>query len=269
MDWLSSISMPRRLFGITLVFVAVCILSGSVEGEEITARVRWVVDGDTVILDTGQTVRLMGINAPELSRDDQPGQYFAQQARQQALELMHGLEVQVRTIRTDRFQRLVGTVHLGDGTSVNKALVQGGAAFVSAYTDQEQRDVAGLVDMQRRAMKERVGFWGTILSLSEASGPFAGNRRSRRFHSRIAPLAKPSTIEINVVFSIWSRPFGPGLPPADAALPGPPGPRCNNCKEIEVMHLLRSELAHIQYLAELTDAGPRFSAMTIKKGNYQ
>lgn len=221
MDWLSSISMPRRLFGITLVFVAVCILSGSVEGEEITARVRWVVDGDTVILDTGQTVRLMGINAPELSRDDQPGQYFAQQARQQALELMHGLEVQVRTIRTDRFQRLVGTVHLGDGTSVNKALVQGGAAFVSAYTDQEQRDVAGLVDMQRRAMKERVGFWGTILSLSEASGPFAGNRRSRRFHSQDCAFGQAIHDRNQRSFFNLEQAFRAGFAPGRCCTPWP------------------------------------------------
>jgi len=221
MDWLPGFSMPRRLFGFTLLCVAVCILSGGVEGKEITARVRWVVDGDTVILDTGQTVRLMGINAPELSRDDQPGQYFAQQARQQALELMHGRDVQVRMVRTDRFQRWVGTVLLADGDSVNKALVQGGAAFVSAYSDQEQKDVAGLVDVQRRAMKNRAGFWGTILSLSEASGPVVGNRRSKRFHSQECAFGQAIHDRNRRRFLNLEQAFGAGFAPGRCCTPWP------------------------------------------------
>ncbi|MBS3780073.1 MAG: thermonuclease family protein [Desulfovermiculus sp.] len=221
MNRLSSFSMPRRLFGVTLVFVAVCILSGSVEGKEITAGVRWVVDGDTVILDTGQTVRLMGINAPELSRDDQPGQYFAQQARQKALELMHGHDVQVRTFRTDRFQRLVGTVHLADGTLVNKALVQGGAAFVSVYSDQEQGGIAGLVDVQRQAMGDRVGFWGTILSLSQASGPFVGNRRSKRFHSQDCAFGQAIHDRNRREFLNLEQAFGAGFAPGRCCTPWP------------------------------------------------
>lgn len=221
MDWLPGFSIPRRLFWITLVCLAVGILSGSVEAEEITARVRWVVDGDTVILDTGQTVRLMGINAPELSRDDQPGQYFAQQARQQALELMHGLDVQVRTIRTDRFQRLVGTVHLADGTLVNKALVQGGAAFLSVYSDQEQKALAGLVDVQRRAMGDRVGFWGTILSLSEACGPFVGNRRSKRFHSQDCAFGQAIHDRNQRRFLNLEQAFRAGFAPGRCCTPWP------------------------------------------------
>ncbi|MDZ7759691.1 MAG: thermonuclease family protein [Desulfovermiculus sp.] len=175
--------MWRLALAAAMAVALVWIVCGDLNADDLTARVRWVVDGDTIILDTGQTVRLLGINAPELSRDDQPGQYYAQQARQQALELMHGAEVLVQTSRTDRFQRLVGTVHLPDGTLVNKALVQGGAAFVSHYSHPEQRSITGLVEVQRRAMQDEVGFWDTILSLPQATGPFVGHRRSLRFHT--------------------------------------------------------------------------------------
>ncbi|MGD2038075.1 MAG: hypothetical protein PVH28_09340, partial [Desulfobacterales bacterium] len=33
-------------------------------------RVKWVIDGDTVVLVDGQKVRYIGINAPELAHED-------------------------------------------------------------------------------------------------------------------------------------------------------------------------------------------------------
>jgi endonuclease YncB( thermonuclease family) len=45
------------------------------------ARVARVHDGDTVVLHDGRKLRLIGINTPELPREDSPGQPFAQEAR--------------------------------------------------------------------------------------------------------------------------------------------------------------------------------------------
>jgi len=215
--------LPMRVLTLSsaLVVALIWTLSGSAQAEELTARVRWVVDGDTVILDTGQTVRLMGINAPELSRDDRPGQYFAQQARQQALELMHGAEVRVRVVRRDRFHRLVGAVHLPDGTWVNKALVRGGAAFVSWHSGGQPASGPGMLTAQRRAMREEAGFWGPILDLTDPEGPFVGNRRSRRFHTRECAFGQAVHDRNLRLFGSLDQAFRAGFAPGRCCTPWP------------------------------------------------
>ena len=44
-------------------------------------RVKWVVDGDTIVLNEGSKVRYIGINAPELQRDDHIGEPYANEAK--------------------------------------------------------------------------------------------------------------------------------------------------------------------------------------------
>lgn len=44
--------------------------------------VRQVLDGDTVRLGDGRSVRLIGINAPELGRKGRPSEPYAEAARQ-------------------------------------------------------------------------------------------------------------------------------------------------------------------------------------------
>ncbi len=51
------------------------------------ATVDFVIDGDTVILDGGERVRLIGINAPELETEEAPAQPFAEEATRALAQL--------------------------------------------------------------------------------------------------------------------------------------------------------------------------------------
>ena len=69
-----------------------------------------VIDGDTIRLDTGETVRLIGIDAPELS---QPGgelsrQYLAQMILGKKITLDRGCEDR------DKYNRLLRFVYIGN-----------------------------------------------------------------------------------------------------------------------------------------------------------
>ncbi|MFO7875261.1 MAG: thermonuclease family protein [Desulfovermiculus sp.] len=204
-----------------LAVVVLCLIHAWAGAEELTARVRWVVDGDTIILSTGHTVRLINIDAPELSRDDQPGQYYAQRSRQCAVELMSGVVVDVHAGDTDRFDRLLGTVKLADGTAVNKALVAKGAAFVCPWSPKEQAACNDLLPLQRRAMKDGVGFWGTILSLPEDRGPFVGNRRSKRFHTQECTFGQAIHAKNKQGFFTLRQAFQAGFAPGRCCSPWP------------------------------------------------
>ncbi len=110
-----------------------------------TARVKYVHDGDTIHLEDGRKVRLIGINAPELARDDTPAQAFAIEARDalraaiasddNRVGLVYGTE------RHDRYRRTLAHLFTPDGENLQaRLLLQGMAAAIAhppnvAYSD--------------------------------------------------------------------------------------------------------------------------------------
>ena len=75
----------RRIFGgwaalvAALFFLAPNLLAR--EQFEETARIAAWPDGDTAVLRDGRRIRLMGVDTPEMARQNQPGGYFAREAR--------------------------------------------------------------------------------------------------------------------------------------------------------------------------------------------
>ncbi|HYN88127.1 MAG TPA: lamin tail domain-containing protein [Ardenticatenaceae bacterium] len=85
-----------------------------------------IVDGDTVELDDGETVRMLGINTPER---DQP---FYNEATSFTSELLLDQEILVETDvePQDRYGRTLGYLFLTDGTFANIEIVRNGYAPV-------------------------------------------------------------------------------------------------------------------------------------------
>ena len=92
--------------------------------QTITARVKKVVDGDTVVIEGGRKVRYIGIDTPER---DEP---FFTEARERNISLVLGKLVSLVVCEAeprDRFGRLLAFVY-ADGLFVNRALVEEGLA---------------------------------------------------------------------------------------------------------------------------------------------
>ena len=105
------------------------------------ARVFTVVDGDTIRVYIGgqrRTVRLIGVDTPELrDRDDPsaPPQHFAREAADFTRRALYGKQVRLeyeQRERTDRYGRTLAYVFLDDGTFFNRELVRSGCG--RAYT---------------------------------------------------------------------------------------------------------------------------------------
>ena len=121
-----------------------------------TATVTRVVDGDTIIIDTGQRVRYIGIDTPEVYPQKEALGMEAWQANRQLVE---GKEVRLEqdVSETDKYGRLLCYVFV-DGIFVNAELVRQGLAEAKAYPpDTKYQDL--LEELEREAREARRGIW--------------------------------------------------------------------------------------------------------------
>jgi micrococcal nuclease len=92
-------------------------------------RVRRVVDGDTLLLESGQRIRLIGVDTPELARDGRPAEPWADEAHQFTSSFLSGGEVRLTfdRERLDPFERYLAYAWV-DEQLLNEVLLQQGLA---------------------------------------------------------------------------------------------------------------------------------------------
>src|SRR5690606_17407397 len=95
--------------------------------ESTTAFVKRVVDGDTLLLATGERVRLLGVDTPETKKPDTPVQPWGPEASQFTTDLVQGKTVTLvfDRERYDKYQRLLAFVYI-DGRCLNEELIRHG-----------------------------------------------------------------------------------------------------------------------------------------------
>ncbi len=121
-----------------------------------TAVVTRVIDGDTVVIDTGQRVRYIGIDTPEVYPQPEAGGMEAWQANR---KLVEGKKVRLErdVSDTDKYGRLLRYVYVND-TLVNAELVRLGLAEARAYPpDTEYQDL--LEQLETEARQVGRGMW--------------------------------------------------------------------------------------------------------------
>lgn len=136
-------------------------------------RVRRVIDGDTIQLESGQRVRLIGIDTPEmhesdkLYRDAQRTQQdiaaikeLGRRAWQFTKNLVEGKQVSLEfdVEKYDKYGRLLAYVYLKDKTFVNAKIVQEG--YASLMTIPPNVKYADLfLKLYQEARNNKRGLW--------------------------------------------------------------------------------------------------------------
>ena len=124
--------------------------------------VRSIVDGDTLVLETGTQVRLVGIQAPKLplGRRNFPTWPLAGEARTALAALAAGkhLALSYGGRRTDRHGRLLAHLHTDEGVWVQGALLKQGMARVYSFSDNRSR-VAEMLALEQEARTAKRGIW--------------------------------------------------------------------------------------------------------------
>lgn len=132
-----------------------------------------VVDGDTLVLEDGKRVRLIGIDTPEIHESAKLYRDAARSGRsvqlikqlgQRSFEFTQSLVVGKRVRlefdveKYDRYKRILAYVYLEDGTFVNAKIVEDGYASLMTYPPNvKHADL--FLKLYQQARQERRGLW--------------------------------------------------------------------------------------------------------------
>jgi len=167
---------------LTAVLAAAQILSSGarlVRSEPVLVTA--VLDGDTIAVSTLGHVRLLGIDAPEISHGLDTAAPFAREARDRlsGLVLNRWIYLEYEGAPLDVYGRRLAYVVTGDGQFVNAALVRDGLARVLS-----RGPLARLEELRHaeaEAQTARRGIWGAVPSIPPRPPEYT--RRSRAIRS--------------------------------------------------------------------------------------
>lgn len=182
------------------------------------AHVKYVIDGDTIVLQNGRKVRYIGINAPEIAHKDKPGEPFGIEAREFNRKLVQNRDVRIIQAGdgVDRFGRILAYVFTKDGRMVNERLLKQGLAHVCFFSrDLKYRRL--LIQAQLFAINARKGIWS--LRPVRPEDFYIGNRRSQRFHRPSCKFGRHTSRNNKVIFKNRIAAFKKGYCPCKKCRP--------------------------------------------------
>lgn len=154
------------LLGSLISLIIITILgAGTFPTQNNELRVLEVVDGDTfktVVNGQKETIRILGINTPEVASGVTKEQCYGPEASAKSKNVLSGKVIRLEADETqtnrDKYDRLLRYVYLEDGTDYGKLLVSEGFAkeytFKKAYAHQQEYKMA-----QFEAQQKSLGLW--------------------------------------------------------------------------------------------------------------
>ena len=138
------------------------------------AKVVRCIDGDTVELQDGRRLRLVGINTPEKDRP------LYGDAKALLKRLVEGRDVTIEwdKDRVDQYKRNLGYLHLDD-LFVNGEIVRQGLAYCYTWEPNTAHHDE-FITFQRQARTAKAGLWGLAQPAPESV--YAADRTGHRFH---------------------------------------------------------------------------------------
>ena len=157
----------RRLASLALALILLTVAAGGLQAEEIltsggSARVTEIIDGDTVVLDDGRQVRLVGIQAPKLplGRPNFEKWPLADQAKRVLEGMASGRMVELRSggEKIDRHGRTLSHLFLENGQWLQGEMLSLGLARVYTFPD-NRKLAADMYALERAARMAGRGIW--------------------------------------------------------------------------------------------------------------
>lgn len=184
--------MKKVLIAVIFLLVPLCPLLSPVALQQVNAEFRTVarvVDGDTLVLDNGEKVRLVGVDTPETKDPRKPVQYFGQEATNFTKQMVEGKKVWVEFDQAnahvghkDKYGRTLAYVFREDGKFLNAEIVSNG--FGHAYTQYPFKYANEFKALERQAREQNKGLWnGNAVSTSTPRSPDTTIVANNRSHS--------------------------------------------------------------------------------------
>jgi micrococcal nuclease len=123
-------------------------------------KVAYVIDGDTIIVDNHERVRLIGINAPEINSKYHRGEFFGKESRKYLKDRLEGKEVVLKagTEPFDKYGRRLSYVYLPDGAYINEEMVRLG--YAETFRAFPFPDKEKFLSLEEAARDKQLGMWG-------------------------------------------------------------------------------------------------------------
>ena len=148
---------------------------------------KYVHDGDTLTLQNGDRIRLIGINAPEVAKKSHPAEAFGNAARdylRQRLPKGTVIKLQFGADKKDHYGRTLAHVFLPDGENMQAELLQQGLASTlvmppnTALAPCYQR-------IEKQARCHKTGLWSEKQAILASEQLAAGSKSFHRIKGRV------------------------------------------------------------------------------------
>lgn len=141
--------------------------------------VKTVYDGDTVQLEDGRKIRLLGINTPEIQHKDKMAEAGGEEAKAWLVNKLQHARVRLEfdSEKTDKYGRTLAHLFSEQKEHINLSLVKAGLATISIYPP-NLLYVNELLAAEKKAEQDKLGIWQRpeyapipISNLTEAGHP--------------------------------------------------------------------------------------------------
>jgi len=168
-----------------------------------------IVDGDTFELSDGRTVRLIGVDTPEINRP------FYDDAVAFAGSLLTGRQTKFEfdEENRDKYGRFLVYAYI-DSNFVNEMIIRRGLGLVYLF-ESNLKYAAILIEAQKKARTARLGIWS--LPDPPPEDYYVNIKGSYRFHRPLCTAIKKSDPEKRKIYYSREEPLDKGLSP------------CRNC----------------------------------------
>ena len=212
-------TMRKYLLHLYLILTTILLIGATTTVNQKWIRVKWVSDGDTIVLSDDRHVRYIGINAPEIAHDNHKAEAFGYVAKKynQSLVLSKKVRLEFDKETHDRYGRLLAYIFLADGTFINKKMIEKGYAYVLHLRPNLKYDGV-LLKAQRDAMSAKKGMWRNWNDKEHKV--YVGSKRSKRFHLKTCSYGKRIKRKNRVLFTKKWDAFWNGFSPCKQCMGG-------------------------------------------------
>ncbi len=204
--------MLRRIAFLTILTLLLGMTTASA-----SVQVVRISDGDTLTISTGEKVRLLQIDTPELS----PAECFGAEAHRALISLIGKsaitLESDSVSDNKDQFGRILRYVKVGN-INLNLKLVQIGAATPYFYQGEKGKYATQLLKAAEKAKAKKIGLWK--LCPNAKLDPSKPATTGSTVATKVATSTTPSNIKCDPNYQECIPPYPPDLDCTDIKLMG-------------------------------------------------
>ena len=176
----------------TIILLILLFTSSLLFSQDTTYKVKRVIDGDTIELENGEKVRLIGIDTPEA------GQHYGKEASNFTRKMVEGKQVRIifDVQKKDRYNRLLAYVFLEDSIFLNAELLKQGYAKIATYPP-NVKYVEEFRQLDQEARENVRGLWVPVQKQTQSVTVYI-TRTGSKYHRADCRYLRKSSIPISL-----------------------------------------------------------------------